>query len=135
MGFLVKKAADEIVEAKVIITQAELLAGNIIKIVPEYPATANKAWCVMYFIAEFTGTAYTGISTIHIEANGSNAVQYRFGGGFLSGSLFKFAPIVTPGTASTQFLVNKGLEIHGPTEFVGGTGNVTLYIGAKLFTI
>jgi len=135
MGFLVKKAADEIVEAKVIITQAELLAGGIIKIVPEYPATAGKAWSVMYFIAQFSGTAYTGLGTIHVEANGSTQPQFRFAAGLLAGTLFKYAPIIAGIGNNIQFVINSGLEVHSPTALTLGTGDVTLYVGAKLFTI
>lgn len=135
MGFLVKKAADEIVEAKVIITQAELLAGGIIKIVPEYPATANKAWNVLYFIAQFNGTAYAGASSIHVQTNGASFPQFRFAAGFLTAPLFKNGSIQTPGAAVSQFVINSQLEVHSPTAFTLGTGDVTLYIGAKLFTI
>jgi hypothetical protein len=135
MGYLIKDIED-IVQATVTITQAELLAGSIIKVIPEYPATAGKAWSVLYFIGNFSGTAYTGASTIHIEANSANLPQYRFGANPLQVTpFFKFAPVVNSIVASTQFIVNKGLEVHSPTAYTLGTGDITLYMAAKLFTI
>ena len=48
MGFLVKKAADEIVFAKVILKNTYLLTPFFIYHIPEYPAVAGYFWNTVY---------------------------------------------------------------------------------------
>ena len=137
MGYLIEPNETEIVKAKVIITEAELLAGNIVKSIPEYPGVRFKAWQVLYFNLLFNGTPYTGANSIHIEAQGTSRWQARPASGFLSVSPFWIiSPIAAQSGASTfiQFANNSELQIHSPLPFTGGTGDLTCYIGATLFT-
>ena len=136
MGYLIEPPVPaQIVQAKVTITQAQLLAGGVIIPIPEFDAISSKIWVTSYLIAQFTGTPYVGTGTIHIETLGASSPQFRFAANSLTGSFMKFAPIITPTTNVIQFNQNRRLEIHVPTAFTGGTGSVQLYIVALLFDI
>lgn len=137
MGYLIEPNEKEIVKAKVIITEAELLAGNIVKSIPEYPGVRFKAWQVLYFNLLFNGTPYLGANSVHIEAQGTSRWQSRPAGGFLTVSPFWIISPITSlqgASAFLQFANNSELQIHSPTAFTGGTGDLTCYIGATLFT-
>jgi hypothetical protein len=138
MGYLIEPNTEQIIQAKVTITEAELLAGGIIKNIPEFPAVRLKAYKVLYFLGQFSGTPYVTLSagTIHIEIAGTGIPQFRFTGNpLLASPFFKTAPENTQPTAVIQYSVNSQLQIHSPAVFTGGTGDLTLYIGAFLFTV
>lgn len=137
MGYLIEPNETEIVKAKVIITEAELLAGNIVKSIPEFPGVRFKAWRVLYFNLLFQGTPYTGASAVHVQTQGASLWQARAAASFLTLSpFFIIAPISQQGAASNgiQFANNSELQLHSPIAFTGGTGDLICYIGATLFT-
>lgn len=137
MGYLINNDK-EIVEAKVIVTEAEILAGNIVKDIPEFPAIRSKAWRVLYLNCQFSGTAYTGLFTIHIQASGAPNFQARAAASLLTLTPFFLIGVISQqGSASSavQFAVNDKLQLHSSGVATGGTGDLTCYIGANLFTI
>ena len=78
MGFLIKKAAQQIVTAKVTLTPADLLSVSIIDI-PEYPAVNNHYWQVLSMNGHITGGTlpYVGSSVVHVQASTANTSQFR----------------------------------------------------------
>ena len=136
MGFLVKKAADEIVVAKVTLTSADLLTPGFIYNIPEYPAVPGYFWAVSYSCAEIVNgsTAYANQSVIHIQSENATGIQYRFDANLMQGNTgaFRFAEIRTGTLNQNQFVINDQLQIHNPTALIGGDNEVNIYIGAIL---
>jgi hypothetical protein len=135
MGYLITQN-NQIITTSIVITEAELLAGGLIKNIPAFPAVRFKSYKVLYYLGVFNGTPYTGAGSVHVEVGGTGTPQFRFTGGFLlSTPFFKTAPEVIPTTTGIQYTANSQLQIHVPNAFSGGTGDLTLYLGAILFTV
>jgi len=137
MGFLIKKAATDIVKAKVTLTSANLLTPGYIYDIPEYPAVANYFWNVTYMIGfvrdvNSPPTVYAGTSQIHIQANTAPNLQFRF-----KQTIMQFSGVNIPGTISSgiigiQYLPSRNLQIHNPGILTLGDTELDIYIGATL---
>jgi len=137
MGYLIKKAATDIVKAKVTLTSANLLTPGYIYDIPEYPAVANYFWNVIYMIGfvrnvNIPPTVYAGTSQIHIQANTALNFQFRF-----QATVMQFIGVNIPATLSTgiigqQYLPSRNLQIHNPGTLTLGDTEFDIYIGATL---
>jgi hypothetical protein len=138
MGFLIKKAVQQIVTAKVTLTPANLLAASIIDI-PEYPAITNQYWQVLGMTGHITGGTlpYIGTSSVHIQASTAITLQYRFSGGYMQSSINTWQTAILNINAinGIQFVANDKLQIHNPSPLTIGDSNFDLYITAILIPL
>jgi hypothetical protein len=138
MGYLIKKAVQQIVTAKVTLTPANLLAVTIIDI-PEYPRVDNFYWQVLSMNGHITGGTlpYVGTSTVHVQASTANTSQFRFGGGYLQSAIntWQFAQINSNPTNGILFVANDNLQIHVPVALTIGNSNLDLYLTAILIPL
>lgn len=136
MGYLLKTTPTEIITAKVTLTKANLLTPGYIYDIPEFPAVTGKFWNVIYMIGQIIddGGAYSGTSTIHIQASTAPDPQIRFTGGFMANiaPVFCATDIIT--SIGNRFVENDKLQIHNPGMLTGGGNILTVYIGANLIT-
>jgi hypothetical protein len=136
MGYLIKKAATDIVKAKVTLTNADLTTSNFVVDIPEYPAIANHYWLVIYLSAEIVNGSipYTNQSVIHIQSANAANIMFRFDANLMQGNTgtFRFAEIRTGTLNSVQFVINDSLQIHNPTALLAGDNELNIYIGATL---
>jgi hypothetical protein len=136
MGFLIKKAVQQIVTAKITLTNADLTTSNFVVDIPEYPAIANHYWLVIYSSAEIVNgsTPYTNQSVIHIQSANATNVMFRFDANLMQANTgtFRFAEIRTGTLNSVQFVINDSLQIHNPTALLAGDNELNIYIGAIL---
>lgn len=137
MGYLIEKVVVDLVRAKVTLTNAELLAGGIVKSIPEYPAKKGYYWAVNYMIGFLNNqtTPFVGGGNIHIQADA--AIDY----------MYKFTTLWTAATTDQQtyaqpttawgnvFLNNAELQIHKPLASTLGDGFMDIYIGAYLIAV
>ena len=139
MGFLIKKAVQQIVTAKVTLTSANLLTPGYIVDIPEYPAIKNYYWQVLSMNGEINGGTilYVGTSTVHVQSSTAANAQFRFGGGFIqnTNNTWGFSTIITTGSNPIQFVENDNLQIHNPGTLTLGDGILTLYVTAILIPI
>jgi hypothetical protein len=136
MGYLIKPQTDQIVTAKVTLTQADLFTTGFILDIPEYPAVKNYYWQVLAMSGHITGGTlpYVGTSTVHIQASTALTLQFRFQGTYMQSAIdtWQFANINTSATNGIQFVDNDKLQLHNPTALTVGDSDLILYISAIL---
>ena len=137
MGFLIKKAATDIVKAKVTLTSANLLTPGYIYDIPEYPAIPDYFWNVRYMIGwirivNAPPTVYVGTSQIHIQADLSTQLQFRFNSTVMQFFGINFSGIESTVITGPQYASNRGLQIHNPGILTLGDTILDIYIGANL---
>ncbi len=136
MGYLIKPQTEQIVTAKVTLTQADLFTTGFIKDIPEYPAVRDYFWQVLSVNAHITGGTlpYVGTSAPHIQASTAPNIQYRFSGGYLQSAIntWQFGFITTNTVNGIQFVDNDKLQVHNPTGLTVGDSDLILYISAIL---
>ena len=138
MGFLIKKAAQQIVTAKVTLTPADLLSVSIIDI-PEYPAVQNYYWQVLSMNGHITGGTlpYVGSSVVHVQASTANTNQLRFGGTYINSAVntWQFAAMNSNPINGILFVANDNLQIHNPVGLTVGDSDLIIYITAILLPL
>jgi hypothetical protein len=139
MGFLIKKAVQQIVTAKVTLTSANLLTPGYIVDIPEYPAVKNYFWVVLNINGNIVNgaTPYTSTSAIHIQASTVNLYQYRFGGTFMSQNTNSWGTATASGGGvnAIQYAQNDKLQIHNPGTLLLGDNDLNIYITAILLPL
>jgi hypothetical protein len=138
MGYLIKKVAQQIVTAKVTLTQANLFTTNYIADIPEYPAIKDYYWQVLSMTGHITGGTipYIGTSTPHIQASTATTLQTRFQGGYMQSNVNTWSYGVTPTPANAiEFVDNDNLQVHNPTGLTIGDSNLDIYITAILIPL
>lgn len=138
MGYLIKKAVQQIVTAKVTLTSANLLTPGYIVDIPEYPAVKNNYWQVLKLDANIVNGSvpYVGTSQIHIQAASAPDFQYRFANILMNqtSGIFTTADIKTAINA-TMYTDNDNLQIHNPGTLTVGDADLNLYITAILIPL
>ena len=139
MGYLIKPQTDQIVTAKVTLTQADLFTTNFILDIPEYPAVQNFYWQVLSMNGHITGGTlpYVGSSVVHVQASTANTSQLRFGGTYINSAIntWQFAAMNSNPINGILFVDNDKLQVHNPTALTIGDSNLDLYITAILIHI
>jgi hypothetical protein len=140
MGYLIEAAtAQQIVNAKITLTSAELLDPGYQIDIPEYPAVPGAYWQVLSMNGLIVNgtTSYTGISGIHIQARNAADPQFRFAAGYMSSAVntWHFSTIITGISNPQQFKDNAGLQIHNPGTLTLGDRDLILYITAILLPL
>ena len=139
MGYLIKKSVQQIVTAKVTLTNANLLTPGYIVDIPEYPAVKNYFWQVLNLNGHIINgsTPYVGTSSIHIQCSTAPEVQSRFTGGFLTSATNTWcnAPINSNNAGIIIFSDNDNLQIHNPGTLTVGDNDLDLYISAILIPL
>jgi hypothetical protein len=133
MGYLIKAIPTEIVTAKVTLTSANLLAGNYIYDIPEYPQVNDYFWNVIYMCGQIVNgsTPYTGNTQIHIQAANAPFFQYRFTSNLMQEPISFFGR-ATINITGSQFKPNDNLQIHTGSALFAGDTDLNIYIGANL---
>jgi hypothetical protein len=136
MGYLIKKVVQQIVQAKITLTQAELTTAGYTYDIPEFPATPNYFWNTLYMNGEIVsdiGTVpYVGISNIHIQARTAPNFQLRFGGGFMNNVIGTWHTTVVTTIFNTVYVRNAALQIHNLNALTVGDTALNIYVGAIL---
>jgi hypothetical protein len=136
MGYLIKPQTDQIVTAKVTLTQADLFTTGFILDIPEYPAVKDYYWQVLSMTGHITGGTlpYVGTSTIHIQASTALTLQFRFGGAYMQSAVdtWQYGTINTNPTNGICFVDNDKLQVHNPTGITLGDSDLIIYISAIL---
>lgn len=135
MGYLIKKAVQQIVTAKVTLTTANLLTPGYIFTIPEYPAVDRAFWNVIYMNGEIVNgsTPYVGTSSIHIQTASVTGIQLRFQGNYMQNPIGTWIfSTGSAGVSSTNYAINEPLQIHNPGTLTVGDNELNLYIGATL---
>jgi|LakMenEpi03Aug12_release.lakeMendotaPanAssembly.Ray.scaffolds.fasta_scaffold1519489_1 hypothetical protein len=136
MGFLIKKVAQQIVTAKVSLTQTDLNTAGFIYDIPEYPAVPGYFWNTLFMNGEiqnnFGITPYVGTTNIHIQASNAPNYQLRFGAAFMSQPIFTWHTTVVTTILGQVYQRNDKLQIHNVNGLTVGDTNLNIYIGAIL---
>ena len=136
MGYLENPVTQQIVLAKVTLTQADLFTTGFVLDIPEYPAVKNYHWQVLAMTGLITGGTipYVGTSSIHIQASTVTLAQMRFQGGYIQNPIgtWGFASFSSAGANPIQFSDNDNLQVHNPTGLTLGDSDLILYISAIL---
>jgi hypothetical protein len=135
MGFLIKKAVQQIVTAKITLTSANLLTPGYIVDIPEYPAVKDYFWQVLSMNANIVNGSinYVGTSAIHIQSASAPDFQLRYTSNYINAATgtWAFAQISTS-SAIIQFVENDKLQIHNPGTLTIGDNDLNIYITAIL---
>jgi hypothetical protein len=139
MGYLIEAPLEQqIVNAKVTLTSADLLTPGYIFDIPEYPAVKDYFWQVLKFNANIVNgsTPYVGTSQIHIQSASSANYQSRFVGILMqqTSGVFTTADFNTTINA-TIYTDNDNLQIHNPGTLTLGDADLNLYITAILIPL
>ena len=136
MGFLIKKAVQQIVTAKISLTPTDLSTANFIYDIPEFPATPGYFWNTLFMngeiIADIGGTPYVGTTNIHIQASTATNYQLRFGAAFMSQSAGTWHTTVVTTILGQVYKRNDKLQIHNVNALTVGDTSLNIYVGAIL---
>ena len=138
MGFLIKKAVQQIVTAKVTLTSANLLTPGYIVDVPEYPAVKDYFWQVLSMNANIVNGSinYVGTSAIHIQSASAPDPQLRYSINYITNPTGTWAFANTTTSANIiQFVDNDKLQVHNPGTLTVGDNDLNIYITAILISI
>jgi hypothetical protein len=136
MGFLIKKAAQQIVTAKVSLTPTDLSTAGFIYDIPEYPAIPGYFWNTLFMngeiIADIGSTPYIGNTNIHIQASMAPNYQLRFGPAFMSQPADTWHTTVVTSILAQVYQRNDKLQIHNVNALTVGDTSLNIYVGAIL---
>ena len=136
MGFLIKKAAQQIVTAKISLTPTDLNTAGFIYDIPEFPATPGYFWNTLFMngeiIADIGSTPYIGTTNIHIQASTAPNYQLRFGSAFMSQPDGTWHTTVVTTILGQVYQRNDKLQIHNVNALTVGDTSLNIYVGAIL---